>query len=213
MSTRDCGSCTALILSVKRITHSFGLWVTDSTQGTMHVATLLIGAERRPLFSNRWFAGGFAKLSVVTSQRCMIFSNAFACPSHEALANRARLMQLPFPGDLHMCQHVQKARFTLPCVEGRLTCTIGSGTLPGDSVAGPWFLSAFHPRIDAYIDSTQHLAVWADCSWLPSLVPEAQWQSLPAPVSGAIDVSLSADDFCTYYAGVGFVSKCRSGIF
>eukprot|EP00959_Pyramimonas_sp_CCMP1952_P272284 5692789-Pyramimonas_sp.AAC.1 len=42
-------------------------------------------------------------------------------------------------------------QMSLECVDGVLGVALGSGALPGDSVAPVWFLGAYHLFLDGYL--------------------------------------------------------------
>ena len=81
----------------------------------------------------------------------------------------------------------QPAHMVLQCADGELRCRIGSGTLPGDSIAGAWFLAGYHNKVDTYLQNTSTLAI-------PATRPAAIQQGDRA--ANQLDVSLTtyADD-------------------
>ena len=89
------------------------------------------------------------------------------------------------------------ARMVLPCADGALCCNIGSGTVPGNTIAGPWFLAAYHPCLDTYLQGVQRLAITAICPELQQGLADlqqdesAQLPGLP-PVPSQMDVSLTS---------------------
>ena len=133
-------------------------------------------------------------------------ANAFACASHQrTLAPFLASTQLPSAECAHLRQRLQMAQMVLPCADGALHCSIGSGTLPGDTIAGPWFLAAYHPRLDSYLQSSKRLAVTASSPELQrglanilagNLAVERSESVDPPSVPMQMDVSLSsyADD-------------------
>ena len=77
----------------------------------------------------------------------------------DAFANGAQESQGGDPASLadmvrtqeQVCQGFAGAQLRLECVDGQIAAKIGSGRLPGDTVAGGWFLLRIHPKIDAIL--------------------------------------------------------------
>eukprot|EP00438_Fugacium_kawagutii_P012057 Skav222358 [mRNA] locus=scaffold7159:173:2950:- [translate_table: standard] len=120
-------------------------------------------------------------------------ANAFASASHpHTLAPHITQSQLPQAEQQHLLQRLHQAQLVLQCSDGQLQQQIGSGTLPGDSIAGPWFLAGYHPKLDTYLQHTNSLAILAA---KPAFFPQ------PAPAHLDVSFTSYADDvartFCT----------------
>jgi hypothetical protein len=57
--------------------------------------------------------------------------------------------------------------------EGSVTLRICGGTLPGDTIAGLWFIGVFHKAIDSWLQDTQSDRIYAHLPWLPEIVENA----------------------------------------
>ena len=80
-------------------------------------------------------------------------TNAFACGAQESqagepasLADVVRAEVQNLTAREHLCQRVAGAQQRLDCADSQLAAKIGSGTLPGDTVAGGWFFTSFPPK-------------------------------------------------------------------
>ena len=124
-------------------------------------------------------------------------ANAFASASHtHTLAPYVLQSQLPPAEQRHLLQRLEHAQMVVQCSDGELQQQIGSGSLPGDSIAGPWFLAGYHHKLDRYLHNTSNLAITA--------ARPPQFEDFPQHASpAALDVSFTsyADDvartFCT----------------
>ena len=93
-------------------------------------------------------------------------TNAFACGAQESQAGDPASLADVVRGEVqnltareHFCQRLAGGQLRLQCVDGQLAAKIGSGTLPGDMVAGGWFLLHFHPKLDAFFSATPELQI------------------------------------------------------
>ena len=147
-------------------------------------------------FSKNFFL--HVRLDLAGCGRCTDFfdaANAFASPSHPSLL---QFVERSSPSEWIsqiLCQRLADATLFLPCVDGQLVLGIGSGTLPGDSIACEWFLGVYHQAVDAFV--VQHFGppLQVHCPWLGNVLtdggPRAQ-QALLAQARLPFDVSLSA---------------------
>eukprot|EP00959_Pyramimonas_sp_CCMP1952_P178850 3738803-Pyramimonas_sp.AAC.1 len=77
-------------------------------------------------------------------------TNAFHSVSHDMLMMFIRLNADEFATAL-FAQRLQHGHVSLACVDGILEMGIGSGTLPGDSIACLWFLGPYHWSVDGIV--------------------------------------------------------------
>ena len=138
------------------------------------------------------------RLDLAGCGRCTDFfdaANAFASPSHPSLL---QFVERSSPSEWIsqiLRQRLADATLFLPCADGQLVLSIGSGTLPGDSIACEWFLGVYHQAVDAFV--VQHFGppLQVHCPWLANVLtdsgPRAQ-QALLAQARLPFDVSLSA---------------------
>ena len=138
-------------------------------------------------------------------------ANAFASASHQrALEPFIHDAALPPAECAHLRQRLYLAQMQLPCADGVLQCRIGSGTLPGDTIAGPWFLAAYHPCLDAYLQTSPQLAITAV---FPDELQRGLELMLPGRhVPAQLDVSLSsyADDVARTMRAASAISLQRT---
>jgi hypothetical protein len=93
-------------------------------------------------------------------------------------------------------QRTHEANFILPCVDGDLCMLIQSGTLPGDSVAGIWFLCVYHKAVDGFL-AESNSRITLSIPWLHRCICDNSEQLMLWQINQhAIDVSASgyADD-------------------
>ena len=106
----------------------------------------------------------------------------------------------------HLVQRLGYACSSFDTLEGDFaTLKVGSGTLPGDSVAGAWFLDPFHKSLDEITTSHPEMSVHFECKWAPGVWPELYHVGCGPFL---IDTSLQsyADDSCKTYETPSFPS-------
>ena len=123
----DCGWYTPSTQQGKRAVHSFGNWSLTAGNESMPQATPLPSEQPRR----------------ISRQHSTTLTNAFACGAQESqaggsasLADVVREEVQEPTAQAHLCQRLAGAQPRLECVDGQLAAKIGSGTLPGDTVAG-----------------------------------------------------------------------------
>ena len=92
-----------------------------------------------------------------------------------------------------LSQRLLEANLSLDCVDGILLLLIGSGTLPGDSIAGIWFLCAYHMAIDGF-QTEANSAISFNVPWLHRCICDDSSQKLLmwGLKDNNVDVSISA---------------------
>ena len=98
----------------------------------------------------------------------------------------------------HLMQRCSKARLILQCDDAPVQCKFGAGTLPGDTVAGGWFLGAYHECLDLYAQRAPVPELVADLPWLAQCKGCEQCDS-------RVDVSMGsyADDVLRFIIATG----------
>ncbi|CAE7285541.1 mocs3, partial [Symbiodinium natans] len=93
------------------------------------------------------------RLDLAGCSRCTDFfdaANAFASPSHAALLQFVQAASPDKWTTQILQQRLADATLFLQCADGQLVLGIGSGTLPGDSIACEWFLGVYHQAVDRF---------------------------------------------------------------
>jgi hypothetical protein len=95
-----------------------------------------------------------------------------------------------------LVQRTNEANMVLECADGELSLLIKSGTLPGDSIAGIWFLCVYHKAVDAFLRES-HSPISVSVPWIHRCICDTdeyamRWQIDPHRID--ISVSGYADD-------------------
>eukprot|EP00959_Pyramimonas_sp_CCMP1952_P121163 2533256-Pyramimonas_sp.AAC.1 len=125
-------------------------------------------------------------------------TNAFHSVEHWLLKMFVKQHASPFAAAL-LGQRLDHGQMSLECVDGILEVALGSGTLPGDTVAPVWFLGVYHWCLDGYMgEDSPGLSVRVP--WLKHCLGEDEGAriALCAWADRAIDISFTsfADDLC-----------------
>ena len=175
----------------KLVTHS---WQRDCATGYCHRRRREQAIAQHGVLRERYRAAKKNLTAVLYD-----LTNAFACGAQESqagdpasLADVVRAEVQNLTAREHLCQRLAGAQLRLDCADGQLAAKIGSGTLPGDTVAGGWFLLHFHPKLDAFLQATPELQINAT---LPFDIPNA-------PESLDVGTSTYADDIIRGIPGI-----------
>jgi len=114
-------------------------------------------------------------------------------PLHSALHEHLEQYARAIFARLHLQHMLPRLYYACLCMPvlggGQVLLQFGSGALPGDSVAGPWFLAPYHEAWDEHIQRTQQLVVRGTCSWLAPILrmPEEQQQTIDLGINTYVD--------------------------
>eukprot|EP00959_Pyramimonas_sp_CCMP1952_P415970 8715212-Pyramimonas_sp.AAC.1 len=124
-------------------------------------------------------------------------SNAFARVSHADLARVLACARIPRWKNVLM-QRLSHAIMSLGCAGGVLVLKICSGTLPGDTIAGLWFLCVYHLSVDRFQRDTLDTRLCCRLPWMVDAISDSPKGQLEVRIAARtpIDISLTscADD-------------------
>ena len=138
---------------------------------------ILPASTQRTSNCSKWHTAGEIQISQEESHGK--HSTTSPIPSLVVVKNLRRLWLMWCEGKYKTSQHkntferLAGAQLRLDCVDGQRGAKIGSGTLPGDRVAGGWFLLHLHPKLDAFSHTTPELQINATLLWAIPNAPEA----------------------------------------
>ena len=188
---------TLSIRQGKRTIHNSGNWLHTAGNETTQQVTATEDAENRQLLSTEYCEKDLEQQRRTSQQH----STTSPTPLHAVHKEHRPTLQLWlvwYEQRYKTLQHenisardLQSAQLRLDCADGQLEAKIESGTLPGDTVAGCWFLLHFHPKLDVFLQATPELQINAT---LPFEVQNA-------PESLDVGTSTYADDIIREIAG------------
>ena len=168
------------------------LWKRTPRTYTRHYATGYLPHRRREqaILQQSVARHRLQKTKISHATAFYDLANAFASASHtHTLAPYVLQSQFPPAEQQHLLQRLEHAQMVVQRSDGELQQQIGSGSLPGDSIAGPWFLAGYHHKLDRYLHNTSNLAITA--------ARPPQFEGFPQHASpAALDISFTsyADD-------------------
>ena len=149
----DYGWCTPSIQQGKRTLHSSGNWIPTVGNETTQQVIAIADAENEAIAQHSVLRERYRAAKKNLTAVLYNLTNAFACGAQESqagepasLADVVRAEVQNITARKHLCQRLAGAQLRLDCADGQLAAKIGSGTLPGDTVAGGWFLLHFPPK-------------------------------------------------------------------
>ena len=116
------------------------------------------------------------RLDLAGCSRCTDFfdaANAFASPSHAALLQFVQAASPDKWTTQILQQRLADATLFLQCADGQLVLGIGSGTLPGDSIACEWFLGVYHQAVDRFAILHVGPPLHVHCPWLCGIITDS----------------------------------------